>query len=80
MIQVMVSKSPTRKNIANTNPMVLALFGWDGSSLSEIMEIKIILSTPNTISKKVSVSRLIHTEGSEKSGKVIRVVYIIRQI
>jgi len=36
----------------------------------EAIVMNIILSIPRTISKKVSVNKLIQTEGLEKSGKI----------
>ncbi len=80
MIQVIVRSSPTLKTMASSKPMFLALRCWDGSSLSEIIEIKMILSTPNTISRKVRVSRLTQMEGSEKSGIVISKFCCVVQI
>jgi hypothetical protein len=75
IIQVMVSKRPMRNIIASKSPMVLAFFCLSGESLSEIIDIKIILSTPSTISRKVRVSKLNQTAGSEKSGNIIREFY-----
>jgi hypothetical protein len=39
-------------------------------NLLEAIVIKIILSMPRTISRKVSVNKLIQTAGLEKSGKI----------
>jgi hypothetical protein len=68
MIQVMVSKRIILKNIAISNPILLAFGCLFAGSLSDTIEIKMILSTPKTISRKVSVTRLTHIEGSVKSG------------
>ena len=59
--QLIVSNNPTRKTIANPKPMFLALFCWSFGSLSDNIEMKMMLSTPKTISKKVRVNKLIHT-------------------
>jgi hypothetical protein len=71
MIQVIVKSNRILKPIASIKPIVLAFFCLSGESLSEIIEMKIMLSTPRTISRKVRVSKLIHTAGSEKSGIII---------
>ena len=51
---------------ASDNPTILALRCFSTGNLPATMEIKIILSTPNTISRKVNVNKLIQVLASEK--------------
>jgi hypothetical protein len=57
------------KIMASIIPMNLALGCSAILNLLEAIVINIILSIPKTISRKVSVNKLIQTEGSAKSGK-----------
>jgi hypothetical protein len=63
MIQVIPNNKPILKIRARESPIFLALACLSAGSLLDTMEIKIILSTPNTISKNVSVSRATHDCG-----------------
>ncbi len=62
------------KTMARNRPIVVAFFLSFSSNLDEAMEIKIILSTPSTISKKVKVIRLSHTEELANDGMSMAMV------
>jgi hypothetical protein len=49
-------------------PMLRAFGCSSGGSLDEMMDRKMMLSTPSTISRNVSVSKLTHTAPEVKSG------------
>ncbi len=66
----------TLNSMAMDNPQFLAGRWSLISNLDEIMVINMILSIPSTISKKVRVSRLIHTSPEVKSGKVIKKIWV----
>ena len=54
--------------MASIRPIFLAL-GWSlAGSLFDAIEIKMMLSIPSTISRNVSVNRLIQTSALAKSG------------
>ena len=73
--------SSTRVMSASARPMLRALPCWSAGSLPERIEMKMMLSTPRTISRTVSVTRLSHASGfvsqanmaAEKSGRALRV-------
>jgi hypothetical protein len=64
----MANNKQILKIIANSKPMFLAFLCCSTGSLSDKMEIKIMLSTPRTTSKKANVKRLIQICGSAKLG------------
>ena len=72
MIQVIPKSNMIRRNIASNKPIFRAL-GWSsGRSFELMMDKKIMLSTPSTISRKVNVKRLIQTAPELKAGKAKR--------
>ena len=60
----------TRTTSAIVKPMLRARLRLCCGSLLATNEMKIILSTPKTISRKVSVSKLIQAEGCKKISKL----------
>ena len=72
-----------RKTIARIRPILVALGRSSSGNLLEEMEIKIILSMPSTISRKVSVNRLIQTAAEPKSGftkSIISCIFVLEQV
>jgi hypothetical protein len=63
-IQAIENSSSTRVSIAPSSPIFRARFCWSGGSFPERIEMKMMLSTPRTISRKVSVARAIQICGS----------------
>jgi hypothetical protein len=61
---LMDSSSRIRVTNAKPRPMVRALTRWVGGSFPARIEIKITLSIPRTISRKVNVTRLTQVFGS----------------
>lgn len=59
-----------RNSIAQIKPMVLALPCCSWGSLEDMIERKTILSTPNTISRKASVSNAIQADGNKKVSSI----------
>jgi hypothetical protein len=70
MIVEIPNKRIILKIIARIIPINLALGCSSRDNLLEAIVMNIILSIPRTISKKVSVNKLIQTAGLEKSGKI----------
>lgn len=68
MIQLIINNNATLNNMAKSRPIFLAFFCWLSGSLLERIDIKMMLSTPSTISRKARVSRLIQIPGSAKFG------------
>ena len=64
------NKSTIRKPIASSKPMFTAFFCCSFGNLLDAIEIKIILSTPSTISKNVKVNNAIHASGLEKTSNI----------
>jgi hypothetical protein len=77
MIVDIPNKRIILKTIASNMPINLALGCSSIDNLLEAIVMKIILSIPRTISRKVSVNKLIQTAGLEKSGNMKEVRSII---
>jgi hypothetical protein len=63
--------------MAKTRPILVAIFCCSSGILPAAMDIKIILSTPRTISRKLRVKRLNQTAELEKSGMVSKYIIAI---
>ena len=73
----MPNKRTILSTIAKSSPIFVALFCSPTGNLLEVIEIKMILSTPSTISRNVSVKRLNHTVVLAKSGMEIKLNNIL---
>src|SRR5512145_504520 len=68
LIHASENSSRTRVSIAASSPRRRARACWFAGSLPDRIEMKMTLSTPRTISRKVSVARAIQTWGSENDS------------
>ena len=57
--------------MARTNPKLVAFFLWLGSSFPAAIDMKIILSIPKTISRKVNVNKAIQASGFVKISNMV---------
>ncbi len=63
VIWTILNSNASRISIARPKPICLALFRCCSGNLPTSIEIKIMLSIPNTISRAINVLRAIHASG-----------------